>query len=122
MIETKEIEIRIENQAEIEAMLAAVNSKARAHTFTSIDQIIQLSKQAEKALDKMGLDESMRKGAKYCAESSNPVAKSYKNKRIGTIVMLARDDKGWALSSVEATWLYPNQGGKRKLFVADKAV
>ena len=117
MIKNKEIEIRIENEAEIEATLAKVNGRAKTHTFTTFGEILRLSKEAEDELDDLGLVKSLRKGAKYWAESAEPVAKRYKSSRIGTNVTLVRKKDCWALSHAETYHFYPTQGGKRKIYV-----
>lgn len=111
------IEIKIENKLEIERFLVKVNGRAKKYAFTTANEIIQLSRDAESELESLGLVKSNRKGAKYWAESAWPVAKSYKYKRIGTNVTLVRKKDCWVLSHAVTYDFDPTQGGKTKVFV-----
>jgi hypothetical protein len=116
----KDVEIKIENKEAIESILAKVNGKAKAHTYSKIEQLIELSKEAESRLNSLGLVKSMRKGAQYWAESANSVAKKYRSSRIGTNVTLVRKKDYWALSHVESDTFYPTDGGARRIYVTKK--
>ena len=63
MIKNKEIEIKIENEAEIEAMLAKVNGRAKTHTFTTFGEILRLSKEAEDELDDLGYSSALARSS-----------------------------------------------------------
>lgn len=111
------LKITAENTQAIESALKAANGKASAHAFTSFDDVLCVSEQAEKSLEKLGVPASKRAGAKFYALSGEKVANSYDYRRAGTALNLIRKTAGWYLVSAKSVQLFSNQGGKRSLSV-----
>jgi len=122
----KAIKIEAKNAAAIESALKAVNGKSEAHAFTTFNEILFMSEEAEDAIDRLKLPKANRAGAAWRETSGTSVPNSYKGKRNGTRVTIERRSGGWYLTEITQVELYQQGGGAGRLRVtqaqADDAV
>ena len=111
----KATRITEQNRAAIFHILAGVNGKATAHTFTTYQQIEQIAAAAEKQLIGLVGSQKSAVGARYKATSGEKVANAYKYTRAGTAIILERRSTGWFLVDAVFVTLYANTGGDRRL-------
>lgn len=123
------IKIDAANATKIEAALSAVNGRATAHAYTDYEDIFDLSRTAEAALEALRLPKTARKGAAWTETSGGAVTNSYARKgrtRTATTVRLERRAKDWYLVSAVKDEIYQQGGGKGRLTIsqaqADDAV
>lgn len=98
------------SDAAINAVLAAVNGKATAHTYTHASEIRQVVAEAEKQLHGLLGNNRLAPGATYKSASGDSVPKAYKYSRQGTEVILERRSTGWFLVDVRPSQLYERGG------------
>ena len=101
---------------QVKAALFDVNGKAGAHAFTCLDQINDLARCAESALENIGIPKKDRAGAVYQATSGDAVPNAYKYSRTATLVNLERRSSGWFLTSIQASTIYKD-GGKSAIIL-----
>jgi len=109
------MKINLSNTDRIEDALLKANGAAREYTFTTAEELRALAAEAERKLGALLTRYDLHRGARYCATSGAPVAKSYRKDRIATRVTLERGTEDWFLVDVTRVQLYPDQGGGRLL-------
>lgn len=114
----KSIKIIAANKETIETALRSVNGAAKTRTYTTYNDIEELTQRAESKLKKLGLKLSERSGAGLSALSGNKVSSSYKHLRIGTRLRLYRGARAWYLIEVIFYPLY-DHGGYEKLSLTE---
>ena len=113
----KAIKVIPANAAAIESALHAVNGHAREWTFTTYAEIEAMANVEERRLECRWIPKSARAGARLFARSGQTVANAYKSTRIATLVTLERRSSGWYLTRVAKTMIFPNQGGRRDVWL-----
>lgn len=99
------------NAAAIEAALKEVNGRATEHAYTRFTEILGVTAEAEtRALRLLGLKKHLP-GLTVHAMSGGSVAKSYRNARRTTGVILELRGKIWYLVNVSQSSLYADQRG-----------
>jgi hypothetical protein len=111
----KATRITEQNRAAIVAILASVNGKATAHTWTTFGDIEYLALVAEKQLLDLVGSQKAAVGARFNATSGGKVANAYKYARSGTSVTIERRSTGWFLIEASEATLYADGGGARRL-------
>lgn len=114
----KPIKITATNEAAIESVLAEVNGRATAHTFTTFSEIDGMAKAAEKRLETLSIPKAMRKSATWLEISGACVTSAYAKKcrtRAATAVQIERRGAEWFLVAVSRTEIYKEGGGPGKL-------
>lgn len=112
----KAIKITMENAAQIEAALKAVNGRSDAHCYTTFGEVFDLTESAEEKLDALFLPTSLHKGAKWVETSGGKVANSYKGiTRNATRVTIERRSGGWYLIDVTQASVFKQGGGAGRL-------
>jgi hypothetical protein len=111
----KATRITEQNQSAIVAILAAVNGKSTAHTFTTYSEIEQIAAQAEKQVIDLVGSQKAAVGARLKATSGEKVPNAYKYSRDGTQVTIERRASGWFLVDARHATLYSSGGGASKL-------
>ena len=101
------IKITEKNRAKIEAALAAVNGKARAHTIDDYDQVQDIALATEVKL--FGVAQKERIGTEVLYTKSGPHAAAYKFNTISTRIALYRGSTGWFLTGVKRDEVRPKQ-------------
>lgn len=102
--------------ASVDAALAAVNDRARDHTYTDARDIFALAADAERRLESLGIPRHHRTGAVYVSTSGGPVPNAYKYSRRATSVTLKRRASGWTIASITRTEIY-KKGGRAALIL-----
>jgi hypothetical protein len=105
-----------EKENTLQKILADINGKASAHTLNGTSKIFELTDDAERKFDALGLPLSHRKEAEIEFMSGGEVAKSYKHSRIATRLNLIRGTKDWYLVSAEQGTI-GNYGGYLKFIL-----
>lgn len=111
----KATRITEQNAATIIAILATVNGKATAHTFTTYTEIERIAAQAEKQLLDLVGSQKAAVGAVFKASSGEKVPNAYKYTRDGTAVTLERRSTGWFLVAASSVTLYASGGSAGRL-------
>jgi hypothetical protein len=112
----KALKIELSNTTAIEAELHSVNGKAKAHSYTDFSEIKAIADKFESKVYALLGNKKAMTGAKIISESGSSVAKSYKGKRVSTIVTIERKSSGWFLIAIGTGYLY-NDSGKSELFL-----
>jgi hypothetical protein len=115
---SKAIKITQANAKAIEAVLATVNGRATAHTFTTFGDIRCLAATAESKLNALSIPKAMRKGATWSETSGAAVTNAYAKKsstRAANWVRLERRSADWFLTNVGKTEIYKEGGGPGRL-------
>ncbi len=103
--------------------LAAINGRAKAHTFNNIAEIEQIFDEYEKKMLEAGLSKRDMQGAHLIIQSGSPVNSAYKQKCKGFVscnkVVAIRGAKKWRIESIEKIETWPNMIGWRKLTLTD---
>jgi hypothetical protein len=115
------IKIDIKNATALEAALAAVNGKAKGHTYTDACELIDLAAKAEAELETMHIRKEARSDCTYTETSGGKVANAYKNMRIATRVTLRRGSTAWYLVAVDGRHIGTAGGGKGHLTITSYA-
>jgi hypothetical protein len=105
------IAIETKNKDKICEALAAINGKAREHTFSTYAQIFEIAQDAEILLTKL-VNKCDAVGAVYTATSGDKMPNSYKYVRIATKVILTRGSKGWFLTDIKTDSVWSSGGSK----------
>ena len=113
------IKVTVENAKKIGELLGKVNGKNLTHTYSTIG-IINFSRKAEKALEKMYLPKKYRKGATAHGISAENVAKCYKYSRIANRVELVRGSSCWFIVSLTKFDAYPTNARDRVQLTDDQ--
>lgn len=111
----KPIRITEQNRAAIFHILAGVNGRATAHTFTTYQQIEQIAAAAEKQLIGLVGSQKAAVGALFKASSGEKMPNAYKYPRSGTAVTLERRATGWFLIDASEVTLYASGGSAGRL-------
>jgi len=102
-----------EDQARIEDVLRSVNGAASSHTYSSASEILEIAKEAEEKLDRLGLPKKYRAGAVAAKTSGYKMPKAYKYRRIATYVKLVRGSRDWYLTCALKVEIYPDAPDQR---------
>jgi len=102
-----------EDQARIEDVLRSVNGAASSHTYSSASEILEIAKEAEEKLDRLGLPKKNRAGAFAEKTSGYKMPKAYKYRRLATYVKLARGSRDWYLTCALKVEIYPDAPDRR---------
>ena len=111
----KAVKISAENTSKIEAILADVNGKSAAHTYTTANEIINLATLAEEKVVNLLGSQKAAVGTVAFSKSGYAVANAYGNTRTGTVVTLTRRSTGWFLSNAATCILFKDGGYEIKL-------
>jgi hypothetical protein len=111
----KATRITEQNKDAIVAILAAVNGKSTAHTFTTYNEIEQIAAQAEKQVIDLVGSQKAAVGAVFKVTSGEKVPNAYKYSRDGTQVTIERRSTGWFLVDARHAALYASGGGAGRL-------
>jgi len=95
----------------VESILATVNGRANAHTFSSSQEILHCLDTAEYRRKMLGLSKRDAVGMRVHFVSSFPVANRYQWDREATHVVLQARASGWFLETVDSLSIGPAQGG-----------
>ncbi|WP_215844444.1 DUF1446 domain-containing protein [Acidithiobacillus montserratensis] len=104
------IKISLAEKDSIDDILHRVNGGSASHTLTRFEEILDLANTYEYRLEKLGLVESMRRGAVV-------ICGSYRNSFRVTEVHLLRGLRDWFLTHVEAKDKWPGNSQKDQLFL-----
>jgi len=107
--------INLTNMEAVRAALDAVNGRATAHTYHMSCQVADVAREAERALARLNLSKSARRGARYVSQSSGNLPKAYKYNAIGTTVTLERGASAWFLVDVTACDIRPGAAPFQRL-------
>jgi hypothetical protein len=116
----KATRITEQNQSAIVAILAAVNGKSTAHTFTTYAEIEQIAAQAEKQVVDLVGSQKAAVGAQLKATSGEKVPNAYKYSRDGTQVTIERRASGWFLVDARHATLYASGGASKLTLTAEQ--
>lgn len=114
----KPIKITVDNVAQIEAALQAVNGRAQAHCYTTFTEIESLAETAEDSLGDLGIPKGLRHGASWNETSGGRVSNSYDrngHRRQATRVMIERRVSGWYLTTIAKAEISQQGGGAGRL-------
>jgi hypothetical protein len=115
------IKIDIKHAAALEAALAAVNGKAKGHTYTDACELIDLAAKAEAELENLHIRKEARGDSIYTQTSGGKVANAYNNMRIATQVKFRRGSSAWYLVDVKQVRVGTSGGGKSHLSITSYA-
>jgi len=113
----KSIKITVANKKTIEAVLAAVNGKAEAHTYTTYTDIADLAESANGRVLRILGAKKYIPGAVLNALSGDAVSNAYARKgfsRAGTLVSIECRSTGWFFVAVSRCDVY-KEGGYESL-------
>jgi len=99
--------------AKIDEVLRSVNGSATSHTYSSASEILEIAKEAEEKLDRLGLHKKDRAGAIATKTSGSKMPKAYKYRRLATYVKLARGSRDWYLTCALKVEIYPDAPNRR---------
>lgn len=111
------MKIRIEDQARIEAALAAAQTRATARTVSHAD-LVRLADRAERRLAELDLPKRVRPGAvwEFSEGGITGVANAYgAHQRASTHVKLVRGATGWFLTEAERLDFWTGTPGYSRL-------
>jgi hypothetical protein len=91
----------------LQAPLDAVNGRATSHTITRPEEVRSIAKEAETALDKLGLPQAHRRGARAEHVSGKGLPNAYRHTGIATRLLFERGSKAWFLVDVQRARAYP---------------
>jgi hypothetical protein len=106
----KAIKITEKKADAIVSALHDINGRATRHAYTEYREIEEVAKEAEAALDAIGLQRKHRAGAEYTSTSGESVPNAYQHSRIGTAVTLRRNTAGWQLVHIAQAKIYKEAG------------
>jgi len=115
------MKIDINNTAEIQTALDAVNGKASTFTINTPRQVSDVVFIANSTLRKAGVTEAESVGTIVTYRPSGPSANAYKNSAISTMVTLKKTGSGWYLIGVERVTVWPRNPSRFTLKATDKA-
>jgi hypothetical protein len=95
----------------IENALKEVNGTAQAHTFTTFEDLQEVSERAEQRISEFGLAKTHRPGARAGAVSCGPLPSAYRGEAAATIVEIERGHDAWFLRSSEKTYVSGGHDG-----------
>jgi len=107
--------INLKDTDAVRAALAAVNGRAERHAYTLPSEIAAVAYDAERALARLNLSKSARRGARYVSQSSGNLPKAYKYNAIGTVVTLERGATAWFMVNVAACDIRPGAAPFQRL-------
>jgi hypothetical protein len=96
----------------LQAPLDAVNGRATSHTITRPEEVRSIAKEAETALDKLGLPQAHRRGARAEHVSGKGLPNAYRHTGIATRLLFERGSKAWFLVDVQRARAYPGDTGR----------
>jgi len=96
------------DQAKIDEVLRNVNGAATCHTYSSASEILEIAKEAEEKLDRLGLPKKDRAGAIATKTSGGKVLGAYKYHRVATYVKMKRGSRDWFLTFVAKVNVFPD--------------
>ena len=92
----------VERNAErIEAALREVNGRARAHALTAYRDVVGMADDAERLLDRLGVQKSSRRGCRLTLDSGQRTANSYGYAVRRTRLVMQRGASAWEIVRVE---------------------
>lgn len=102
------MKIRIDaaHVADIEAALAAAQPRPGQNNLETRN-VLFAAKNAEAALNQLGIAKSRRRGASYVRAMSGAASMSYRSAIATTRVELRRDGRGWTLVAVDRILQWP---------------
>jgi hypothetical protein len=110
-----------EFQPALNAAFDVANGRAAANTLKALDAI-DAARNAEKALETMGVPKALRAGTEVWHLGAGPSSKSYKYEVATTEFTLRRDRKGnWALIDVSRVKAFPGTSAGYRMMVSDAA-
>jgi len=103
----KAIKVTADNADAIKAALAAVNGRSHAHTYTSCEEVIWVTRRAETRLEELGLPKGLRSGARMVDQSGTKLPRAYGNRATTTTITVERRSSAWWLVEVRPSILWP---------------
>jgi hypothetical protein len=112
----KPMKLKISNDptdlAKIDEVLRSVNGEASMHTYSSASEILEIAKEAEEKLDRLGLPKKDRAGAIAEKTSGRKVPSAYGYRRIATYIKMMRGSRDWFLTFVAKVNVFPDNPGR----------
>ena len=105
----------VENADAIVDALAAVNGKSSSFCITTWGAVVEIAKDAEKALS--AIPKADRIGTIVSYRMAGPSAKAYRYKANATGVSIERRAAGWYLRDVMMSSVYPREAGLFKISI-----
>ena len=104
------IKICEKNREKIEKALEAVNKKKISHTYTTYEEIAEISERAERKVYNLLGKKNIMKGAIFESTSGGSVPKCYKYSREATFIEMTRGSSAWFLICVSPARIFDKGG------------